>query len=80
MTRYGYIDLGQRWLWQWIVDWRHQAITWTNVDLSSARPSDIHLRKIFHELAWKHLSTINWVICGSDNGLLPDRHQAITDS
>ena len=29
---------------------RHQAITWTNVDLSSGRSSGIHLRAILQEL------------------------------
>ena len=36
------IGLGQHWLGQWLVAWRHQAITWTNVDLPSARSSGIH--------------------------------------
>ena len=40
------IDLGQHWFRQWLVAWWHQAITWTNVDLSSARSSGIHLRTI----------------------------------
>ena len=30
--------------------WRHQAITWTNVGLSSIRPSDIHLRSVSQEI------------------------------
>ena len=32
---HGNIDRGQHWLRQWLVAWWHQAITWTNVDLSS---------------------------------------------
>ena len=44
VTPYGGIDLGQHWLRKWLVAWRHQAITWTNVDLSSIRYSDIHWR------------------------------------
>ena len=40
---YGDMDLGQHWLRQWLVAWWHQAITWTNVDLSSVTYSDIHL-------------------------------------
>ena len=35
VTPYGDRDMGQHWLRQWLVAWRHQAITWTNVDLSS---------------------------------------------
>ena len=50
MTPYGSIDLGQHWLRKWHVAWRHQTITWTNVDLASVRSSDIHLRAISREL------------------------------
>ena len=46
MTPYGDKDLGQ----QWRVGWRHQAITWTNVDWSSAESSDIHKRAISQEM------------------------------
>ena len=46
ITVYGDIDLGQHRLRLWLVAWRHQAITWTNVDLSSVRSSGIHLRTI----------------------------------
>ena len=35
---YGNLDLGQHWFRQWLVAWRHQAITWANVHLSSIRP------------------------------------------
>ena len=30
--------------------WRHQAITWTNVDWSSAKSNDIHIRAISQEM------------------------------
>ena len=43
-TLYGVGDLGQHWFRQWLVAWRHQAITWVNVDLSSVRSCGIHLR------------------------------------
>ena len=33
------IDLGQHWFRQWLGAWRHQAITWTNSDLISIKPS-----------------------------------------
>ena len=46
MTAYGGRDLGQHWFRQWLVAWRHQTITWTNVDLSSLRSSDVYLRAI----------------------------------
>ena len=32
---YGDMYLGSYWLRYWLVAWRHQAITWTNIDLSS---------------------------------------------
>ena len=44
VTPYGDRYLCQHWLRYWLVVWRHQAITWTNVDLSSLRSIDIHLR------------------------------------
>ena len=46
VTPYGDVDLGQHWLRQWLVAWRHQAITWTNVDLSSDKSHDIQLRAL----------------------------------
>ena len=33
-----------------VVAWRHQAITWTNVDWSSVKSSDIHIRTISQEM------------------------------
>ena len=32
VTPYGDMDLGQHWLKLWLVAWRRQAISWTNVD------------------------------------------------
>ena len=46
VTPYGDRDLGQHWLRQWLVAWRHQAITWIIADLSSVRLNDIHHRAI----------------------------------
>ena len=40
---YGRLDLGQHWFSYWLVSCRHQAITWTNVDLSSNVFWAIHL-------------------------------------
>ena len=39
VTPYGDVDLGQHWLRYWLVAWRHQAITWTNVDRIPATSS-----------------------------------------
>ena len=50
LTPYGDIGLGQHWLRWWLVAWRHQAITWTSVDLSSVTSSGIHLRAISHKI------------------------------
>ena len=41
---YGDRDLNQHWFMYWLDAWQHQAITWTNVDLSSVRSCGIHLR------------------------------------
>ena len=46
VTPYGKRDLGQNWLRQWLVACRHQAITWTNVDLPSVEFCVIHLTTI----------------------------------
>ena len=43
---YGVRDLDQHWFRYWLVAWRHQAITWTNVGLSSVRFCGIHLRTL----------------------------------
>ena len=50
VTLYGDMELGQHWLRKWLVAWRHQAITWTNVDLSLVRSINIHLRAISPEI------------------------------
>ena len=61
------IDLGQHWIKSWLFAWWHQAITWTNVDISIMRSSDIHLKSIslkntlaINQLNWLeyHLSEI----------------------
>ena len=56
VTSCGNMEPGQHWLRWWLVAWRHQAITWTNVDLSSVRSNGIHKRYLSHQslkLAWK---------------------------
>ena len=50
VTPYDDRDLGQHWFRKWLVAWWHQAITWTNVDLSSVRSSGIHLSAILQEM------------------------------
>ena len=49
----------EKWLRKWLVVWRHQAITWTNIDLSSVTSNDIHLRAISYEIPQP---TINKII------------------
>ena len=56
---YGSRDLGQHWFRLWLVAWRHQAITWTNVDLSSLRSSDVHLRAILLEISQPSVTKIS---------------------
>ena len=43
-------DRVQYWRRWWLLAWRHQAITWTNVDLSSVRSCGIHLRALSKDL------------------------------
>ena len=50
-TPQGDKELSQHWLRQWLVAWRHQAITRTNVDLSSVRFCGIHRKT----LSWEDL-------------------------
>ena len=60
VTPYGDTDLGQHWLRKWLVAWRHQAITWTSVDLSSVRSSDIQLRAIKQEIVHPSIAKKAW--------------------
>ena len=46
VTPYGNMELGQYWLRQRLVAWRHQAITWTNVDLSLVSSHGIHFKTL----------------------------------
>ena len=50
MILYCDIDLGQHRLSYWLVAWQHQAITWTNIDLSLVKFCGIHLRAISHRV------------------------------
>ena len=59
VTPYGNINLGQHWLRYWLVAWRHQAITWTNVDLSSVRSSGIHMSAILQEMPQPSVNEIS---------------------
>ena len=59
VTPYGNRDLGQHWLWYWLIAWRHQAITWTNVDLSSSS-KDIHLEEISWEMSQPSIAKKNF--------------------
>ena len=62
VTPYGDRDLGQHWLRLWLVAWRHQAITWTNVDLPSVRSIGIHLSAILQEILQQSITKISWKI------------------
>ena len=58
VTPYVDRDLGQHWLKLWLVAWWHQAITWTNVDWSSVKSSDIHIRAISREMPQPSINEI----------------------
>ena len=59
VTPYGGRDLGQHWFRQWPVAWRHQAITWTNVNLSSLWSIDVHLRAVSVEISQPSVTKIS---------------------
>ena len=50
MKPYGDIDQSQHWPSYWFSAWRHQAFTWTNVDVASMTLCVIQLRTNSHEL------------------------------
>ena len=52
-SSYGDVDLGQHWFRQWLPAWRHQNITWTNVDFSSKVFCGSHPRAISHKNAYE---------------------------
>ena len=56
---YGIRDLRQHWFRQWLVAWQHQAITRTNVDLSSVTSDDIHLSIISLEMSQPWMTQIS---------------------
>ena len=49
VTPNGDKDLDQHWLRQWLAAWRHQAITWTNADVSSMEFCSIPQTTILQE-------------------------------
>ena len=59
VTPYDDINLVQHWLRSWLAAWRHQAITWTNVDLSLVRSSGIHLSAILQEIPQPSVTEIS---------------------
>ena len=56
----GNIGLGQHWLRWWLVAWWHQAVTWTNVDLSSVEFWCTHLWPILQEVLQISIHKINF--------------------
>ena len=58
VTPYGDIDLCQHWL-RWRLDaWRHQAITWTNIDWPPVKSNDIHIKAISQEMPQSSITKI----------------------
>ena len=62
VTPYVGRDLGQHCFRHWLVAWGHRAITWTNVDLSSLRSSDVYLRAISLEISQPSVTKISMKI------------------
>ena len=42
--------LGQHWFKSWFVAWRHQAITWTDANVSSIRPQEYISVKFYSQI------------------------------
>ena len=62
MMPYGNIELGHHWLGICLVAWRHQAITWTNVDFSLVTFCEIHLTTISHQVAILYNDFENYIL------------------
>ena len=58
VTPYGDRDLGQHWLRKWLRAWRHQTITWTDIDWQSVKSSDIHISTISQEMPQPSITKI----------------------
>ena len=81
VTSYGNRCLGQHWLREWLVSWWHQAITWTNVDLSSVRSCGINLRAILKEIPRPPFTKISLKITYLKSNLnLPGANELIVSS
>ena len=59
VTPYGDKYLSEHYLRLWLVAWRRQAVTWTNVDIAPARSSDNHLRAISLEIPLQSFTKIS---------------------
>ena len=59
VTTYGDGDLGQHWLSYWLVARRHQAITRNNVNWSSVKSRDMHIRAISQEMPQPSINPSN---------------------
>ena len=77
VTLYGDRDLGQHWLRQWLVAWRrHQSINWTNVDWSSVKSRDIHIRAISQEMPQPSITKISLkIMCIKFHSNLPGANE-----
>ena len=49
------MNISKHWFKYWLAAWRHQAITWSNVDLSSVGSCAIHPMAIALEMTAAHL-------------------------
>ena len=79
VTPYGDIELGQHWLRLWLDAWQHQAITWTNVDLSSVRSTQIFLGIISEKISQPLIPEISLkIICLNFHSKLPGANELIS--
>ena len=78
VTPNGYIDLSQHWFRSWLVAWRHQVITWTNVDLLPMRPNNNHLRTVSQKILQPYITKISLKISSKIALNLPETNELIT--
>ena len=72
--------LGQHWFRQWLVAWRHQAIAWPNVDWSSVKSCDIHLRAVSQEIFTTSVLDMSLTVTNFQIAVMSTRDQCMMTS
>ena len=78
MAPYGDIHLGQHWLRLGLIASWHQSTIWTNVDLSTIRSIDIHLRAMLQEVPKPSITELSLKIASLKFNLNLPKDTALT--